>query len=162
MPLITGRKQVAPHSADRHTSPYPTMRPAKNLMASEPAPNRLLFHLCSNIRIIPRHSKSHQNSHPTETKTATSQGGFYNLRIFCEVLAPEVGLEPTTLRLTGGSSALEHLCYQRSRARTIWSPFGTQFGVVFAEVFRRDKHSTLAEALSHNRFWIPVVDRIDS
>jgi hypothetical protein len=30
-------------------------------------------------------------------------------------LAPQVGLEPTTLRLTGESSTVEPTCYQRSR-----------------------------------------------
>ena len=54
-------------------------------------------------------------------------------------LAPQVGLEPTTLRLTGQSSALEYACFQRSREeRTDASePFRR---AIRRRIRRRDKH----------------------
>ncbi len=52
---------------------------------------------------------SHQNSHLTKTKKTTSRGGLCNLLILMVFLAPEVGLEPTTLRLTAECSAIELL-----------------------------------------------------
>jgi hypothetical protein len=42
----------------------------------------------------------------------------WTIPISLHFMAPEVGLEPTTLRLTGASSGSEHLCYQRSRVES--------------------------------------------
>jgi len=50
-----------------------------------------------------------------------------HLADFIVFLAPQVGLEPTTLRLTGESSTVEHACYQRSRQEQRGG-----FGVVMA------------------------------
>jgi hypothetical protein len=60
----------------------------------------------------PTHEKdlqnSHQNSHSQKIKLAADLAASY-LIDFVLVLAPQVGLEPTTLRLTAECSAIELL-----------------------------------------------------
>ena len=53
-------------------------------------------------------ANSHQNSHSPKTKMAADLAAAYIVD-FIGVLAPQVGLEPTTLRLTAECSAIELL-----------------------------------------------------
>jgi hypothetical protein len=79
-------------------------------------------------------------------------------------MAPEVGLEPTTLRLTGGVSSSEQLCYQWS----IREPMG-RFGALSAHNLTKNLTKFFDEMSI--RFWpetrLPtvsgylVVDRAD-
>jgi hypothetical protein len=49
------------------------------------------------------------NSHLTQNEGGHLSGGPYNLSFLLVFMAPEVGLEPTTLRLTAECSAIELL-----------------------------------------------------
>src|ERR1700742_3187364 len=53
---------------------------------------------------------------PEQNKESHLSGGFCNLLISVVLMAPEVGLEPTTLRLTAECSAIELLRIMREIA----------------------------------------------
>ena len=59
-------------------------------------------------------SNSHQNSHSSKIKMAADLAASHTID-FIGVLAPQVGLEPTTLRLTAECSAIELLKIARRR-----------------------------------------------
>ncbi len=118
-----------------HLSPVPCYKSdfARMLRSSNPHRGIAQKLFCGYRKL-----NSHQNSHSIKIKMAANLAAPHIID-FIRLLAPQVGLEPTTLRLTVAFRDRSARVFSDLRGveRPIWSPFGAKFSQLLSQVLSR-------------------------